>query len=398
VVITNLFFTLKEYFMKKTIPILFIILFTFSCLNFDPKSILFNQEEFLGNETNNLQIYDKPAQSIVFSPFSAKAHNFYRGVWMNIEDDPYYVMLELVVLNNQEGAYLVAYYSNFEADFYCTPGAQFDTDATVFNTVHFFEKDFQYSYEVGSRGIAVSYSFTDKYNRKISFLMEEDKDFTKELGMLATIGRIKEEPTFFPSYMMAGLGLVPVEGTTISITVDNQARKIKMFPMPVENKKYYFIRYSVEPIFLKWMPDTETLLNPLKANEKGVFYDSDLKYEIERNNDYLEIKKATFWLLNRSQDMIFSPSVPEFVSLREGIEIQGRFVIQANQIKGLLGGTYTVAKRNNKIYFKLNFCKAWQPPTINSQDLWVKYYQWEAVIDYKPDGRASLSSHWTRIR
>ena len=89
--------------------------------------------------------------------------------------------------------------------------------------------------------------------------------------------------------------------------------------------------------------------------------------------------------------MIFSPALPDFVSLKDGAKTEGKFCINVNANQCVVGGSYSVERTNNEITFRLNPEKGWQPMPGKP---WVSLYDYEASFDVSNKANYHIESIW----
>ncbi|MCG8411571.1 MAG: hypothetical protein MI739_09835, partial [Bacteroidales bacterium] len=116
-----------------------------------------------------------------------------------------------------------------------------------------------------------------------------------------------------------------------------------------------------------------------------------IRYVYDNNNGYCEIKEFGYQLSDRNMCMTFSPALPDFVSLKDGATTEGKFYIDVNSNQCVVGGSYSIERVNNKITFRMNPEKGWQPMPGKS---WVSFYDYEASFDISEKTSYHLQSAW----
>ena len=95
------------------------------------------------------------------------------------------------------------------------------------------------------------------------------------------------------------------------------------------------------------------------------------------NNSHPEIRCVKRIDSNSEMRIAFSPAIPDIVSLKIDTEIEGHFSISVDEVKGIMGGVYSVKKNKDGVIFKMNPQKGWQPMPGK---LWMKTYFWNCDI------------------
>jgi len=91
---------------------------------------------------------------------------------------------------------------------------------------------------------------------------------------------------------------------------------------------------------------------------------------------------------------LMSPALPDLTALRTGPRIEGRFVVNVNDVPGVVAGEYRVERDAERVGLVFQPLEAWQPPMVRGLS-WVSSYRYEAEIDPGVTP-ARLVSRWER--
>lgn len=142
-------------------------------------------------------------------------------------------------------------------------------------------------------------------------------------------------------------------------------------------------------------PDFSGNLQPVELNDgvNDIKHDNNI-YSIEVNNGYPEIKSVHAMDGNSEMRLTFSPPFPDVKSLKDNTEINGRFIIEVDDVKGIIGGLYYISKKNDSFTVQMKPQEGWQPMPGK---LWMKTYLWNCDIKLS-DEQLRIDSKWKRIK
>ena len=95
-----------------------------------------------------------------------------------------------------------------------------------------------------------------------------------------------------------------------------------------------------------------------------------------------------------SRFILFSSPIPDIILLKDNTEILGHFSLSVDEVKGIMGGIYSVKKDNDSINLQINPQKGWQPMPGK---LWIKTYLWNCDMKIVED-ILQVKSKWSRIK
>ena len=187
--------------------------------------------------------------------------------------------------------------------------------------------------------------------------------------------------------------MVEQKGTEIFVKINGENIKpIKLFPL-CNFKKVYLVRYSYFNNIKELNNDYIGSMLPLEV-PKGI---EDIRvdnciYSTIENDGQAEIKSVKTKDINSEMEITFSPAIPNIISLKNNTEVEGRFSLGVDEVKGIMGGVYSIKKNGNAIVFRMNPQKGWQPMPGK---LWMKTYFWNCDIKIEGD-KLQVESKWSR--
>lgn len=360
-------------------------------------------------------IYSRSSDGRFYSPFSLSIDDMEHLILINFEKDPdkYYNTFELQRARDNTGSkrlLVIAYLNEGGADVYHQPGYPLASQETLLNDVKFTVCPLEGArFEVDDERLDVFFAFTDRYGRKIEVSVNENrKPRKKPFFLLAPIGTVAKQPKSFPVYSLYGMSLAKRKHTVIDIRIDDAGHKPDTFPLPVDCAKNYFSRYSPDTFNVDWNKNFQGQLLPLFPGEDNRTENGNLTYELVSNGGHHEIRKMSTTNNRHRINIDFSPSVPDIACLRDGVKLDGDFVITTDGVAGAVRGVYRVISRENEVEMSIHPDKGWIP---NEKRLilkllfmivkvfkeWPKSYAWSAVINFGSTKHPLMKSSWRRI-
>lgn len=371
--------------------------------NLKIKPSIANHEKYLYKIDNSMDIYKEDSDGTIISPFNISFINIDRLMLINFENDPVFNGIELQEINieNEERPIVILFKNDESQDVYYLDeeSMKHHRQATkkLLNNPSFNLTDkIDYKYELDGRGLDAYLFIVDKDGMAIEFKVKENKKKRELSGMLAPVGASTPEPKYFPYMFLEKFGLVVRKNTIAYVRVNENNRTVSEFPVRVEGDCVYFIRFCLNPIMGYWNEEFEGNLAPIEVHANLEFTIEGIKYSIKNNYQHFEIESIS---KNNDQGhkifFEFSPAIPDLKSLRENIELKGRFSSGTDERKGLLIGTYEIVKKDEAIRFVIKPTKAWQPFPGKS---WVSNYIWEATINLQDRKNVVMKSKWKNLK
>jgi len=379
---------------KFVILALSVMSIIFSGCNIKLESHAIDPEEYLKADTTPAEMYQKNTKGHFYNPFNFSHTDFGRLILVSIDDHPKIKTVELVVQNDNKGAFVVVYYHNGKVENYINPLLSIDKKYLVPNVDWEIagEQGFDFVFEDTQKGINFALDFTLKNEQRIKIKLRENHADTKRYSFLAAIGAELSEVKRFPFIYLREAGFIPVEGTEVSFEIDGKKMKLTKVPIKVEGQNCFKIVYSLTPLPFFWNEERDTYLSPEKITNIQKYQKGNAMYSFIDNNGYKEIERITYKANGHSARYRFSPSFPDFASLKTGYEIKGKFCLGIDNIDGVIGGTYSAINTNGEITIDFHPEKCWQP--MPGKD-WVSAYRYHAKIKSTADDRLKIQSEWT---
>jgi hypothetical protein len=362
-----------------------------------------NHDKYLGNNQNSLEIYSEKPDGTIISPFSLSFIHINRLLLINFENDPIFngIELQVIYVNDIEKPIVILFKHDESQDVYYIDKESMTehrsaTEKLLTNpSFHLIEK-IDYRFQRDSKGLDVFLHIFDKDRNKIEFKIREHRENRKLSAMLAPVGASTPKPQYFPYIFLEDFGLVVKKNTEIYIEINKISRIISEFPVRVNGESVYMIRFCFDPILGYLNEEFDGTLEPIKVDKELEVTLKRIRYNIFRNNEYLEIKSMSKKdQLNHKLFFEFSPAIPDITKLKENTYIEGKFSSGTKKRSGLFIGKYELERKESTVEFHIIPTKAWQPfPGVS----WVSKYVWKAVLDMQNLHRITMKSEWKNLK
>ena len=365
-----------------------------------PENSPVNEEKYLENRINAADIYEA-GHSKAFYPiikFNEGKGKVDKLCLIDFKGDEIYSSFELQEIRRKNSIYYVilAYREDKGSDVYYVKGLDLCVDdyKSLLNKVTLLELDYiNVKFDVTEKGIDVYCSFKDKQNRNIEFEVKENKDKEDSFGLIAPVGNDSKNPDKFPVIYLKKFNMVRQKGTEIFVKVDGKKLEIiKLMPL-CNFKKVYLARYCYFSNIKDLNTDFTGELEPIMINgtEREIEVGNSI-YSINMNDGHIEIKCVRVINDNSEMKITFSPAIPDIDLLKNNVEVDGRFSLSVDEIKGIMGGVYSVKKSDSLVNIRMNPQKGWQPMPGK---LWMKTYLWNCNIDISNEAH-KIKTKWIR--
>jgi hypothetical protein len=350
-------------------------------------------EEYLATNKSPSNIYQEKSNGLFYNPFNFNHTNFGKLILASIEGHPVIKAIELVVQNDNKGAFVVVYYHNGKVENYINSFLTIDRKYLKPNTNWEIagEQDFEFLYKDTPTGINFALDITIKNGQRIKISLQENRVNIKRYSFLAAIGADLTEVKRFPFIFLRDAGFLPVEMTDVHFEIDGKQMKLKRIPIKVEGEKCYKTVYSLTPLPFFWNEERNICLSPENISNTLTYQIDDTEYLFVDNNGHKEIKTIKYKADGHLEKMWFSPSFPEIASLKIGEKVNGKFSLGVDDIEGVIGGTYSVIKINDEITIDFQPEKCWQP--MPGRD-WVSAYHYHAKLKLIENKELQIQSGW----
>ncbi len=360
-------------------------------------------------------IYSRSSDGSFYPPFSLSVDAMEHLILVNFEKDPdkYYNTFELQQARDNTGSkrlLVIAYRNDGGADVYHQPGYPLASQESLLNDVTFTVCPLEgASFDVDEEQLDVFFAFTDRYGRAIRVKASEDRRPRKKpFFLLAPIGTLAKQPKSFPVYSLYGMSFAKRKHTEIEILIDGARHKPDTFPLPVDGARNYFSRYSADTFNVDWNRNFQGQLLPLFPGGDTRVRHGDATYDLVSNGGHHEIRRMSASNRNHRLNIDFSPPVPDIACLRDGLEMDGEFVIATDGAAGSVRGVYHVRSRENAVEMSIHPDKGWIPEEkrlilrllfrmVSVFKNWPKSYRWDATIEFGATQYPVMRSSWRRI-
>lgn len=382
--------------MKRLIIAIYLPFLMSSC--FILKDISVDIDRFLNGKPYSTAIYSTETKGLIYSPFQMNIDVAEKLILFDFKDNDRYKFLEFQYYNDDfygNGVVCMLMKHDGRLEIYHSPNLNMKQQLYYFDSIqrtiptYMFEPDYEYSYENGY--INFNLSFSDKYSNKINASLSGFypifQDFIVPVGY---INRNSKYYTALPIFYMRKLNFLNTTEGHASIFINDTICPIKKVPGLFNWKRIYFARWSLEPIFILWNTNGQKKIEGVK---KENFKNDSLEFNLNTNSDHVEIKNIRYNKHSHSSEIEFSPCLPEILCLREGTEISGKFTINIDEKKGVIGGTYYLVKQGNKTTLIVKPTKCYQPIPGKT---WVKKFN--LLINISTDNNEfNIISKWVSV-
>lgn len=367
-----------------------------------PENNPVNEEKYLGDKKNNPSIYEISDNKYIYPLIKFKDEKVIieRLCLIDFEGDTTYKAIELQQVKQVNFIHYIVLMARHdgESDIYYTKGLKIDGDRykSLLNKVTLQEADFmKVQFDVTEKGVDAYLSLRDRGKRCIEFKIKENKNKLDSFGLIAPVGSMSESPDKFPIIYLKKFNMVEQKHTHIFVKIDGEIlQPIKLFPL-CNFKRVYLARYSYVNNIKELNNDYTGVIEPIELTKDidEIRVDNCI-YSININNGYTEIKCVKIIDCNSEMKIYFSPPIPDIISLKDNTEVLGHFSISVDEVKGIMGGIYSVKKNNDSINLQINPQKGWQPMPGK---LWMKTYLWNCDMKIVGDV-LQVKSKWSRTK
>ncbi|MBZ9607907.1 hypothetical protein G9F73_008815 [Clostridium estertheticum] len=365
-----------------------------------PENNPVNEVKYLGNKKNNPSIYEEENNKYIYPLIKFKNEQLLieKLCLIDFQGDTRYKCIELQQVKQENSIHYIVLMAGQKAqtDIYYTTGLKINADSytSLLNKVTLNEIDsIKVHFEATEKGIDVYLSFKDSEKRSIEFKIKENKNKIDSFGLIAPVGNMSENPDKFPVIYLKKFNMVEQKGTAIFVKINGKNLKpVKLFPL-CNFKRVYLARYSYFNNIKELNNDYMDIMEPVEVTKdvEEIRVDNCIYSTIE-NNGHSEIKSVAIKDSNSEMRISFSPAIPNIISLKNNTEVKGHFSIGVDEVKGIMGGVYSINKSMDAIVFKMNPEKGWQPMPGK---LWMKTYFWNCDIKIV-DNKLHVKSKWKR--
>ncbi|MBP7705942.1 MAG: hypothetical protein KA243_01720 [Candidatus Aminicenantes bacterium] len=359
----------------------------------ETKAAVVDPRRYLGRSAGSADVYGKPGSGALYSPFNARVAPMDKLLLVDFKGDPVYASIELQTFDDARGraARVLMYPHQGPADYYYSDPAFVDPSETDRNHV---VPEMRHAFEVTASGLDAWLSMRDKAGTRIEFMLRETSHKKWAQGFLAPVGGSRAV-TFrhFPLYHMKNMNFMPRSGAAPVVTIGGERRTPATLPVPLNREFVYLTRYTDSPVIGQWNRPYDGELPALRPVRPLECQDGGTTYELADRAGHLEIRGMISRCERHAIRFEFSPAIPDLPALEDGAAVDGRFAAGADEVHGIVAGTYRVHRRGPAVEMEIRPLKGWQPFPGES---WVRAWAWKGTITVGPEGRVFLISAWNR--
>ncbi len=376
------------------------------CVGMDPSVV--DPESYLGNRTNPPDVYRSGTEPVLLPVLDVRIDPMDRLFLVNFADDPIYEGVELQTFPGEGGGApgaRVLLWRPDTVDVYDSPGRTFDEDVDHRGleallsprAVTLQRADFDYRFRITEYGLDAALRIQDREGRLLEIEVVETRGEPVIGGLIAPVGATSASPDYLPLFFLDEFALVKRAGTRVRISVDGRERSPAKMTRLIKGPASYFTRYSNRVVIAHWNERREAVLEPVPLSPGSKTVEAGgLDWSIQWNGERPEVPSVTARFGEDRLTFLFSPPLPDLAALRPGVRIEGRFVVNVNDVPGVVAGEYEVEREAEGARIVFQPLEAWQPPIVRGPS-WVSSYRYEAEIALGTGAApARLVSNWER--
>jgi hypothetical protein len=362
-------------------------------------------------------IYEAAGAGTFYAPFSLHLEPMERLILVNIEQDPdtVYVGFEPQVFDDPDtgsGMLVIAYRADGRVDVYHQSGLRMDgKDYGIVGKglAHMAERPFEGAhFDIGPAGVDLSFAFDDIDGRPIEVSIREDgRRETKPFGLLAPLGYGTADPPYMPVFLLHDFYFVRRAGTEARVVIEGRNHSLDRLPVPLDGRRMLFTRYSPDLLLARWNTTHDGPLAAVPVHDGRAIQD-DATFDLVDNAGRPEILRIRANAGQRQVNIDFHPAFPDFTGLRDGVAVEGRFIISGDPSIGTVSGEYRLARKGNEVEVNVHPGGGWSPnerrlvlrlmySRVDAFKNWPKDYLWEARITLRGEDDPTMQARWRRI-
>lgn len=363
-------------------------------------------------------VYHRAAGGHFITPFHVAISPMERLLLLGFEKDPdqTYTGFEPQFFDDPihgRGLIVIAYRRDSKVDVYHQPGLTLDPadyDIVVSGLNAMVERPFDGAFfHIGPQGVDLAFAFEDLEGRPIEVRLRETGHKPRTPAtILAPMGSSTANPPALPLVLLYGFDFVRRSGTQLDIRIAGRAHQADRFPIPMNGRRVYFLRYASGPFIVTLNPTHDGPLPVHCPDGSRSVTDQGVTYELAENAGHFEINQMQAGDSTRTFTCAFEPAFPDLLALRDGASLHGTFTITCKPPIGRISGTYGIQRLGPKVKLTLHPGDGWQPNEENWSfrlaflmlrvlRKWPSTYQWEAMVDLSEPETPHLVSAWRRL-
>lgn len=368
------------------------------------KDILSKHFKNRGKSENPLKIYDLPPRNMILLPFDLNFESIERKLVIDFDKDPIYFKIELQIFTILDRKYpvVIMYRKDNMMDIYYTNEIIVENRKVRFESslanISFNQLEvIEYKFEFNEMGLDAYFFFKDKLEKDIEFRIKENTPGRELTSILAPIGVTKKKPQYFPIVFFDKFGWIIEENTQIFIKIHGFLRDPIEKGVQKNRMNVYQAYFTLNPIICNWNNNYSGNINPIIINPQilNISY-RNISIELIENTDFYEIRNIYGNdVKGHTIQFEFSPAIPNLLSLRENLNIKGRFSCMINKQEMIIYGKYLINRVGDTIEFTIK-------PTKGLQSfpgkLWLIAYKWTSEIQIINLDDIRINSYWQRVK
>lgn len=374
------------------------------CVSMNPSVV--DPDSYLGNPANSPDVYRSSVAPGLLPVLDVRIDPMDRLFLVNFADDPVYEGVELQTFPGEDGGAQgarVLLWRSDTVDVYDLPGRTFDEDVDRRGLeallsprgVTLQRTDFDYRFRITEHGLDAELRIRDREGRLVEVEVVETRGEPVIGGLIAPVGATSASPDYLPLFFLDEFALVKRDGTRVRILVDGRERSPSKMTRLIRGPASYFTRYSNRVVIAHWNERRDAVLQTVPLSPgSNVVEAGGLEWRIQWNGERPEVLSVTARSGEDRLTFLFSPALPDLPALRPGTRIEGRFVVNVNDVPGVVAGEYGVERDADRARIVFQPLEAWQPPMVRGPS-WVSSYRYEAELELGVTP-PRLESRWER--
>jgi hypothetical protein len=373
------------------------------CLTMNPSVV--DPAAYLIAPGNPPDLYDGAGPTVLLPVLDVRIDPMDRLMLVDFANDPVYDGIELQMIPGPDGApeARVLLWRPDTVDVYDQPGRVFDEPAERRSleallsprAVTLQHAAFEHRLDVTRHGLDAAVRIRDRDGREVVVEVVETRGEPRFGALIAPIGATSASPDYLPVFFLDEFALVKRGGTRVRITVDGQERKPAKLPRLMKGPASYFTRYSTRVVIAHWNERRDAALHPVPVEPGAERVHADgMEWRLQWNGDRPEVEAAVARSDDDALTFLFAPALPDLTALRVDARVAGRFVINVNDVPGVVAGEYAVQRNGDRVRLVFQPLDAWQPPIVRGPS-WVSSYRYDAELDLAA-ASPRLRSAWGR--
>ncbi len=214
---------------------------------------------------------------------------------------------------------------------------------------------------VGKGGVNISFSFIDRFGRRITARIQEcAAKKTRGMNLLAPIGSSTENPSYLPLFFLHDFDFVRKWKTDVELTIDGNKIKQDSFPVPGAAKDFqrrYYSRYTLDCQMVEFARSGKRFIEECTPDASGAVVSGQLEYRFRKGI----LHKIKLKHPGHSLSVNFGLGFPDIRLIGSGSVYRDTFKIAADDAMGMVSGEYGVKREGDTAKIELIPSGGWRP-------------------------------------